>query len=200
MKVIFAHGFEGSTTGSKPTYMKNDLRWDVNAVNMPKLGWNIENQTQNLLEAIDSTPDLELLVGSSMGGLAAANASQLRPERKFKVILLAPAFGLQGLWEDRLDEAQMTHWQETQSYNYVGFDLNIFLGWDFMRTAKRMSWPIVAHPTAIIHGREDTVVPIGNSRRAAELSPAIQSVMEVDDEHRLKNSIPCIPSAFELLV
>ncbi len=81
MKVLFAHGFEGTPDGGKPTYMREELGWDVVAPVMSDHGWNIEQQTSVLLELIDAE-EFDLVAGSSMGGLAAANASQLRPERE----------------------------------------------------------------------------------------------------------------------
>ena len=199
MKVIFAHGFEGSPQGSKPTYMQETLGWSVDAVDMPRLGWSIQNQSDALLQTIDDTHDFDLLVGSSMGGLAAANASARRPDRNFKVILLAPAFGLHGLWNSRLNQTQLDHWKRTKKYNYVGFSIDIWLGWDFMESAERMSWPSPSHPTVIIHGSSDDTVPIANSRKAAHESPAVNRLIEVQDEHRLQGSLPTILTAAEIL-
>ena len=42
MKVLFAHGFEGAPDGGKPTYMREELGWDVVAPVMSANGWNIE--------------------------------------------------------------------------------------------------------------------------------------------------------------
>ena len=42
MKVLFAHGFEGAPNGGKPTYMREELGWDVVAPVMSANGWNIE--------------------------------------------------------------------------------------------------------------------------------------------------------------
>ena len=72
--MLFAHGFEGSPTGSKPTYMTDARGWDVTAPKMSELGWSIASQTEVLIRLLDKG-DFDLVVGSSMGGLAAANAS-----------------------------------------------------------------------------------------------------------------------------
>ena len=45
MRVLFAHGFEGSPDGGKPTYMIEELGWDVVAPVMSEKGWNIEQET-----------------------------------------------------------------------------------------------------------------------------------------------------------
>ncbi|GIS43778.1 MAG: hypothetical protein Ct9H90mP16_08480 [Candidatus Poseidoniales archaeon] len=54
MKVLFAHGFEGAPDGGKPTYMREELGWDVVAPVMSANGWNIEQETRVLLEHLDS--------------------------------------------------------------------------------------------------------------------------------------------------
>ena len=53
MRVLFAHGFEGSPDGSKPTYMREALRWDVTAPKMSELGWSIASQTELLIRYLD---------------------------------------------------------------------------------------------------------------------------------------------------
>ena len=77
MRVLFAHGVEGSPDGSKPTYMTEELGWDLTTPVMSELGWNIEQETEVLMRILDEEGPFDLLAGSSMGGLAIANASAL---------------------------------------------------------------------------------------------------------------------------
>ena len=187
MKVLFAHGFEGTPDGGKPTYMREELGWDVVAPVMSEHGWNIEQQTSVLLELIDAE-EFDLVAGSSMGGLAAANASQLRPGAKFGLLLIAPAFGLEEMWNDRLSSDEMNHWEASNAYQYRGFELEMILGWDFMETAKQMSWPKLNHPTAILHRTQDDVVPIENSRRVCRDDDRVVALMEIEDGHRMQTA------------
>ena len=53
MRVLFAHGFEGSPTGSKPTYMREAFGWKVTAPKMSELGWSIASQTDVLIKRLD---------------------------------------------------------------------------------------------------------------------------------------------------
>ena len=197
MKVLFAHGFEGSPDGGKPTYMREELGWDVVAPVMSENGWNIEQQTSVLLELIDSA-EFDLVAGSSMGGLAAANASHLRPNMKFGLLLIAPAFGLEEMWNNRLSADEMSHWKASNAYQYRGFELEMILGWDFMQTAKQMSWPKLNHPTTILHGTQDDVVPIEYSRIIAEREVNVIAMMELDDGHRMQQSKTHFVQAAEL--
>ena len=123
MRVLFAHGFEGGPDGSKPTFMREVLGWDVVSPVMSDLGWSIENQTEVLVRLIDSE-QYDLVIGSSMGGLAAANASEMRGDANFKLLLIAPAFGLCDTWENLTDD-ELESWEETGVRRYSGFEFGV---------------------------------------------------------------------------
>ncbi|MED5397825.1 MAG: YqiA/YcfP family alpha/beta fold hydrolase [Candidatus Thermoplasmatota archaeon] len=197
LRVLFAHGFEGSATGTKPTYMREALGWDVTAPLMSELGWSIESQTEVLLRHIDSG-EFDLIAGSSMGGLAAANASSLRKDADFRLFLIAPAFGLAEHW-DGMEESGRRAWQLTDQRRYKGFELDIVLPWEFMEAADRMSWPVPAHFTSIMHGKYDEIVPISCSRKVAEKNDLVE-LYEVDDNHRMKETLGLIPEVVERLM
>ncbi|MBR79530.1 MAG: hypothetical protein CMA88_01920 [Euryarchaeota archaeon] len=191
LRVLFAHGFEGSPEGSKPTYMREALGWDVTAPEMPLLGWSISKQTNHLLMYIDKG-QYDLVAGSSMGGLAAANASSMRPNAEFRLLLIAPAFGLADHW-DGMEDSGRRAWKLTNQRRYKGFKHDIMLPWEFMESAEEMSWPIPRHQTTIIHGIHDEIVPISCSRKIAERCDFVELV-EIDDHHRMKKSLELLPS------
>lgn len=200
VKVLFAHGFEGTPNGSKPTYMADEFGWEVISPKMSELGWTIEQETEVLLRVLDEDGPFDLIAGSSMGGLAAANASALRPDENFALLLIAPAFGLADLWRKGAGEDGLAEWKEhgEAPYFHHGFEENIMLGWDFMESAELMSWPELAHPTVILHGTEDDVVPIENSRKVAAGSELVELV-EIEDGHRMLKSLDHLASAVEKL-
>ena len=195
--MLFAHGFEGSPTGSKPTYMMEALGWDVTAPKMSELGWSIASQTEVLIRLLDKG-DFDLVIGSSMGGLAAANASSMRPQTETRLLLIAPAFGLAENWEG-MEEAGRSAWKTTGERRYTGYELDIELPWEFMESAEKMSWPRPAHPTAIMHGKYDEVVPISFSRKVAE-GCENDILHETDDSHRMKDSLRFIPEIVSKLM
>ena len=166
--------------------MKEACGWDVTAPKMSEIGWSIASQTAVLIKHLEEG-EYDLVVGSSMGGLAAANASSMRPDQKIRLLLMAPAFGLAENWED-MGEAGRNAWKTTGERRYTGFELDIVLPWEFMESAERMSWPIPAHPTAIIHGRYDEVIPISHSRKVDESCDNV-TLYETDDGHRMKDSL-----------
>ena len=57
--------------------MTEELGWDLTTPVMSELGWNIEQETEVLIRILDEEGPFDLLAGSSMGGLAIANASAL---------------------------------------------------------------------------------------------------------------------------
>ena len=176
--------------GSKVVYMRDALGWDVTAPEMSELGWSIASQTEVLIRHLDEE-QYDLVAGSSMGGLAAANASSKRPEADIRLLLIAPSFGLAENWEG-MEEAGRSAWKLTGERRYTGFELDILLPWEFMESAEKMSWPETAHPTAIMHGINDEVVPISYSRKVAEDCANVK-LHEVDDNHRMKGSLRLIP-------
>ena len=187
MRVLFAHGFEGGPSGSKPTYMREVLGWEVTSPIMSELGWDIESQTKVLLRCIDEN-DFDLVIGSSMGGLAAANASSMRSDYDFRLLLIAPAFGLSDSWEG-LSEDEIASWKDSDLRTYRGFEMEIDLDWNFMEAAKRMSWPEVAHHTTIVHGSKDDVVSLSVSETVSSISEIVELVV-IDDGHRMKKCLP----------
>ena len=166
--------------------MREAFGWEVRAPKMSELGWSIASQTEVLINHLDDG-EYDLVVGSSMGGLAAANASSMRPNEDIRLLLIAPAFGLAENWEG-MEEAGRSAWKTTGERRYTGFELDIVLPWEFMESAERMSWPIPAHPTAIMHGRFDEVVPISYSRKVDESCKNV-TLYETDDGHRMKDSL-----------
>ena len=186
MMYLISHGLECVPEVSKTTYMRDVLGWDVTSPVMSDLGWTIKNQTEVLLRLIDEC-QWDLVIGSSMGGLAAANASSMREKSDFKLLLIAPAFGLSESWENLTDE-ELDSWEKTGVRKYSGFELEIDLGWNFMEDAREMSWPTIRHQTTIIHGSKDEIVPLEVSRRVSEGSELVDLVV-IDDGHRMKESL-----------
>ena len=199
MRVLFAHGFEGAPDGGKPTHMSEVLGWDVVAPVMSEKGWNIEQETDVLLEYIDAG-NFDIIAGSSMGGLAAANASALRPDAQFGLLLIAPAFGLSEMWRTSLSAEEIESWEQTdaRAYHHHGFGHDITLDWAFMQTADEMSWPELNHPTVILHGILDDIVPIEKSRRVARKNSNVVALMEIEDGHRMQEAKAHFAEAAEM--
>ena len=84
MKIIFAHGKEGSPKGNKATY----LRETFGAITPDFMGKELKERIDILRKYLKEDNDC-LLIGSSMGGAAGALVShEIAPK---KLLLLAPA-------------------------------------------------------------------------------------------------------------
>jgi pimeloyl-ACP methyl ester carboxylesterase len=93
MRATFAHGLWSSPDSGKAEWLRSH-GWEVHALDMRQHGWDQASQTRVVLEAIDEMGPFDVLIGSSFGGLATANAAALRPEEDLRLVLLAPAFWL----------------------------------------------------------------------------------------------------------
>ncbi len=90
MKVIFAHGMEGSPDGTKATFLKE--KFDTIS---PWLGeLNMMQQVDALRRAI-LPDDKALVVGSSLGALSVLGLAIESPQRIQHLIMLAPAMGFE---------------------------------------------------------------------------------------------------------
>ena len=198
MKILFAHGLEGSPNGSKPTWMKESLGWEIICPEMSNNGWTIADQTEVIAKAITENEDVDIIMGSSYGGLAIANASERFAERNLRLVLLAPAFGLAENFRSIVGAQGLIEWENTGSraYFHHGFGHEVEFGWDFITSADEMSWPTLHHRTIILHGRQDDIVPIESSRKVSESNELVQ-LIEVEDGHRLADSLYFIPVAVQ---
>ena len=164
--------------------------WDVTTLDMRKYGWDQASQTRVVVEAIDELGPFDVLIGSSFGGLATANAAAQRPEVDLRLVLLAPAFGYDELVASTLGAEAMQAWENsgTHTFQPPGWDEPVVMPWSFVEVARTHSWPALQHPTAILHGAGDDVVPLANSELAkGDLSHV--SLRVVDDGHRLHESL-----------
>lgn len=188
MRVCFAHGLWSDVNSGKVQWMRKQ-GWDVVALEMRKYGWDQAMQTQVVLDALDEH-QFDVLVGSSFGGLATANAAAMRPELALKLVLLAPAFGYPTLLQDSLGTQAFTTWQETGDYTFHPPDWEnpVVLPWSFVEVAQGMAWPTVHHPTAILHGSNDDVVPLAHSQMVAAKYGNVRLSI-VEDDHRLQQSL-----------
>ena len=200
MRVLFAHGLWSAPDGSKPAYMKEVLGWDVVCPDMRRNGWSISSQTLTIRQELESHRSFDVLIGSSFGALAIANAVE-EFEGDFRLALLAPAFGVYETLASQIGDPSMQTWKEdgVRSFMPPGWVEEVQLPWSFMEDALSCGWPTLQHRTAILHGRGDDVVPVENSYRASEISETTDLV-EVDDGHRLAESLDMLPELISMVL
>ncbi len=170
-RVIFAHGLESSPNGTKATYLREHL----GAVTPSLFRLDLFDQA-GALEKEMQKDQPNVLVGSSLGGLAAMKAAARCPSQIAHLILLAPAVSS---WrhKETFQEAEKTR---------PGLYLQSF-------ELSELSIPEDV-PATIIHGIEDEVVLTEDVVSLCIRSPSSRLVL-LHDDHSLSGSRDTILSA-----
>ena len=198
--MLFCHGLWSFPGGTKPQYMQNELGWEVISLEMRRNGWELSSQVRTVREAIDNDGPFDLLMGSSFGGLAIANAVKGHPE-DLRLVLLAPAFGVYDTLSRQIGDSELEEWKKAGVKTFLppGWEEDVPIPWSFMEDARRLGWPEVNHRTVILHGIRDDVVPIESSRVFIRSSPLVE-IVEVDDGHRLGESLELLQDVVSMVV
>lgn len=140
-----------------------------------------------------------VLIGSSLGGLAACRVAEADP-RVCALFVMAPAFRLAERWRARLGEAAWAAWQRdgTLEVDDHVSKQKARVEFGFVEElASDQGLPDVRVPTCVVHGSRDEVVDIDDSRAFARDQRHVR-LIEVDDGHELRASIPRILSEAEV--
>ena len=159
MRVLFAHGLWSAPGGSKPTYMREILGWDVICPDMRRNGWSVSSQALTVRQELESSGSFDILIGSSFGALAIANAIE-GYEGDSRLALLAPAFGVYDTLASQIGDQSMERWRADGVRSFIppDWEEEVLLPWSFMEDALACGWPVLQHRTVILHGRGDDVV------------------------------------------
>ena len=200
----YIHGFGSSAQSNKGQELKRRFtaagkKFDCPELNRPS--FSTQTITANLayLDTFDQQMQQQhgdfrwKLIASSMGGYLAATWASLRPERVESLLLLCPAFNMHTRWSTALGETAMKRWQDVGHFTFPGPKKTPEpLHWKFMQDMQEHpSRPAFSCPAQIIHGIQDTVVPIESSRSYVQEHPHIR-LHEVQDEHPLALSMTTI--------
>jgi hypothetical protein len=205
--VLYLHGFASGPGSKKGTAVAARLGGvellDLRVPSIERL--SLAAMIATARAAIGGPRDRAVLIGSSLGGLAAARLAEDDP-RVCLLILLAPAFRFAERWRARLGADGWARWMETgwlDTHDHAtGGTARIHA--DFAREAEALDaagdgWPDVRVPTVILHGTRDDVVPIETSRRFAAERPHVR-LIELDDDHELLVTLPVILDVIEQIV
>jgi pimeloyl-ACP methyl ester carboxylesterase len=155
----------------------------------------IEARISEAIDAAGGPHARAVLIGSSLGGLAACRVAEADP-RVCAVFAMAPAFAISSTWKERLGPAKWTAWQTTGALEVDDYatGAKASVHWAFIEELARIDeergvFPDVRVPVHVVHGLRDDVVDVGLSRRWASGKAHVRLV-EVDDGHELSASIP----------
>ncbi|MGK7910006.1 MAG: YqiA/YcfP family alpha/beta fold hydrolase [Synechococcus sp.] len=187
----YLHGFASGPTSSKGVFLKQKLGELGIELQIPDLNeggftdLTVSRQIEQVCSRLSDTP--AVLIGSSLGGLTAAWVAERMPQVE-RVVLLAPAFEFAKRWQKALGEATIADWKEQgvrQFYHY-GQRQELPLRYEFVEDALSFREENLQRqvPTAIVHGRQDAVVPIEVSRGYAGDRDWV-TLHELDSDHAL---------------
>ena len=202
-RFLYLHGFASGPGSHKGVvleahYATQHLVLERLDLRLPSLAHlRMSAMMASIREAIGGPRDRAVLLGSSLGGLAAARVAEEDP-RVCALLLLAPAFGIVERWRQRLGEDAWRAWQETDAIEVDDHADKKKATVDFgfiedlaALDARAGVWPDVRVPTLVVHGIHDDVVGIESSRAWARERRWVRLV-EVDDGHELVASLPRI--------
>jgi len=175
MRVVYLHGFASSPQSSKARFFAGKFAEAGVAFEAPQLDQgkfrNLTISGQMLVVGRAVAAHREklaegeplVLMGSSLGGYLAALYAERHPKAVDRLVLLAPAFEFLKRWRARLSIQEIEQWKREGSipiYHY-GSKTEQRLGYQFMEDAAQYEAAPDFHQRALIlHGTEDTVVPL----------------------------------------
>ena len=192
---IYLHGFASSPQSRKAVFLKQQFAQEGITLEVPDLNQNdfthlsLSRQIAQTTALFNQTPKPTIIIGSSFGGLTAAWLAQ-QSTQVIKLILLAPAFGFPQSWFSRFPSAELAQWQQTgfkDIYHY-GQRTTLPLHYKFLEDGAKYPLEKLTRslPTLIIHGQNDTVVPLAVSQEYAKTHPNCQ-LITLDSDHGLND-------------
>jgi uncharacterized protein len=205
MNYLYLHGFASGPQSTKAVDLRDRFSQQSIALNIPDLNQGdffnltLTRQLQQCEAILAAQPQPWTILGSSLGGLAAAWLGQRNPSVE-RLVLLAPAFEFLAHWQQQLGADQLEQWQQSgaiEVYHHVEAQ-SIPLGYAFWRDAglyneTALDRPI---PTLIVHGVMDDVVPVEASQRYVAQRPWCK-LIEMQSDHGLTDVLPDIWAATE---
>lgn len=201
-RFIWLHGFGSGPRSSKATFVaarlaERGLRLEVPDLNEPAFVDLTLGRMLLRLDALSAErPGPLALVGSSLGGYAAALWAASRPGQVSRLALLAPAFDLAARWSARMGPGPLAEWRARGSFDFDHHSLGRKepLSVGFLDDAERhVPFPLPEAPTLVVQGlRDETVSPELAREFTARMRAASREVrlLELDEGHELTADLP----------
>jgi uncharacterized protein len=189
---LYLHGLASSARSNKARFLQQKLaaypgiRFDALDFHPTPADFyhmTITGMVNRLRQHLLANPPGGLvLVGSSLGGLVALQYARCFGEVE-GLLLLAPALHF------RRSDPEM----RLESVYHYAFQRELPLGSSFYDDGAFYSADILPPlPLTILHGIQDDVIPIEESRRYAHRYPEHVRLLEIDGDHQLSQNFPFI--------
>jgi len=191
---IYLHGFTSSPRSPKANFFRSKLNAlglnvTIPDLNLPEFcNLTLTRQVNQVNQLIQDSAKPVVLIGSSLGALVSSIVSN--NPKVFRVILLAPAFGIDQVFVNDYGIEKLQEWKKTNNIevDHYTYKKPCILHYKFYSDLNNYSIlkPSIKNPCIIFHGVKDEVIPIQNSRNVVAVNPAAELV-ELDSDHSLEN-------------
>ena len=194
MRYLYLHGFGSSgSTSKKAGWLRGEFARLGVALECPDLvpGDFGEVTLSGQIRVVEELLAGERcrIIGSSFGGLVAANYALKHPDSVDSMVLLAPAFGFPGRWLGRLGDGGLDEWRERgwlEVYHHAEDRMRRVHYGLYEDALLHPEEPSFLQAATIVHGVEDETVAVGHSRDFAGRHGNVELV-EVGDGHSLES-------------
>jgi pimeloyl-ACP methyl ester carboxylesterase len=207
--ILLLHGFASSAGSAKSRFFGEKLRalsqvnfhaFDFNPTSKDFEYMTITGMINRLRQhVLDHNLGDVSIIGSSLGALVGLHYAHRFGGVK-NMLLLAPALVY---WSEGSDQDQLLRWQQggVSSFFHFAFEREVPLRYDFHVDGLQYVDPVPPPASIIVvHGRDDDVIPIENSRRYCASFPEQARLIEVDSDHRLNDQLPSIWGRVQSLI
>lgn len=192
LQIIFIHGSPGSNEGYRDYLIHPLLQKKASLIAIDRLGYGNSSdkvETSLLIQAQSIAPLLDnqkqtVLVGHSLGGPIALQLALLQPKKVDAVLMVAPAlapFLEKPKWYNWLASFPLIHWllsTDLQHSNREMMPLEKEL-----QLLSEQDWNTLTLPIKIIHGVDDIIADVGNSKYAIGKLPKGNTEMLWIEKH-----------------
>lgn len=197
MRYLYLHGFASGPLSRKAQFFREKLEASGISLEIPALDQGdfehltITRQLDFITRLLDGQP--AALIGSSLGGYLAALYASHHPEID-RMVLLAPAFGFGSRWTETFGADKVAGWRTrgyAEVYHYAAGDmrrLSVDLLYD---SARYPGYPGCSQPALVLHGSNDTVVPLRASETWAGANRNARLVT-VNSGHELLDALDVV--------
>lgn len=207
---FYLHGLASGPASAKAKYLRDRFRSRGRTLTIPDFNQSdfahltLTRQIEQVEGLIAQTsksepgqnpdqksPQKNVLIGSSLGGLTAAWVAERQPSVE-RLVLLGPAFEFLPAWLKAVGPRQAQVWETSGQipiYHHT-YQRMEALDYGMVRDLGRYGDRELQRslPTLILHGQSDSVIPIEASRRYAQARPWVE-LIELDSDHSLGNSV-----------
>jgi uncharacterized protein len=191
---LYLHGFTSGPNSKKAVFLANKFKkFGIDLIipdfNLPDFRTlTLSRQISQVSEIIQQNQNKNIVIlGSSFGGLTATIIAELFPNVA-KLILLAPAFQIEYIFDQLTPIDKMLEWKQ-KSYGelfHFAYQRNEILDYTFYEDLKNHNTKNFSRqiPVLVFHGYNDKTIPVSFSQDYIQKNKRAH-LLELEDDHDL---------------